>query len=270
MSFYINDDNIGHLDHCVMTSESDSCSSARLSLYQSLVQEIAGLHADKRGVGIKDLQQSGKTWVIARSRMEVYHYATWKDEIEVETWPQDPMGLNCPRIVKAKDKNTNKPLFFANTKWAIIDTVKGRPLRPKEVTDILKTPPKELQIDASMPNNLDVIESSKCVLTTYEPVIHYLDTDLNHHVNNLSYINWILDSLPDEFMDSYKPSIIDVRWIRQTYRKDHLVVTVLSKNEDEYSKASPELYFKIERIKEDGTKEDVFDAVTNWKKREEF
>ncbi len=33
---------------------------------------------------------------------------------------------------------------------------------------------------------------------------------------------------------------------------------------------SPELYFKIERIKEDGTKEDVFDAVTTWKKREEF
>ena len=47
-----------------------------------------------------------------------------EDEIEVETWPQDPIGLNCPRIVRAKDKNSNRPLFFANTKWAIIDTIK--------------------------------------------------------------------------------------------------------------------------------------------------
>ena len=84
MSFYITDDNIGHLDHTVMTSESDSYNTTRLSLYQALVQEIAGLHADKRGVGIPDLQSNGKTWVIARSRMEVYYYGSWKDEIEVE------------------------------------------------------------------------------------------------------------------------------------------------------------------------------------------
>ena len=270
MSFYISEDNIGHLNHIVMTSECDSYSTTRLSLYQALVQEIAGLHADKRNVGITDLQKSGKTWVIARSRMEVFQYGKWKDEIEVETWPQDPVGLNCPRIVKAKDKNSGKPLFFANTKWAIIDTVKGRPLRPKEITDILMTPPKELQIDASLPNNLDFIEAAKEKLIEYKPKIHFLDTDLNHHVNNLSYINWILEALPEEFMDLYKPSIIDVRWIRQTFRKDNLIVSLYAKNNDELKNQTPKLYFKIERIKEDGSKEEVFDAITEWKKRNEF
>lgn len=270
MSFYITEDNIGHLNHSVMTSESDSYSSTRVSLYQALVQEVAGLHADKRGVGIIDLQKSGKTWVIARSRMEVYNYGSWKDEIEVETWPQDPQGLNCPRIVRAKDKNSNKPLFFANTKWAIIDTIKGRPLRPKEVTDTLMTPPKELQIDSTLPNNLDIIESANIKLKEYKPIIHFLDTDLNHHVNNLSYINWILESLPEEFMDKYKPSLIDVRWIRQTYRKDNLIVTIFSNDFDALTKQNPNLYFKIERIKEDGSREDVFDAITEWKGRNEF
>lgn len=270
MSFYITDDNIGHLDHTVMTSESDSYNTTRLSLYQALVQEIAGLHADKRGVGIPDLQSNGKTWVIARSRMEVYYYGSWKDEIEVETWPQDPIGLNCPRIVRAKDKNSNRPLFFANTKWAIIDTIKGRPLRPKEVTDALMVPPKELQIDATLPNNLELIESSNVFIKEYVPTIHFLDTDLNHHVNNLSYINWILESLPEEFMDQFKPSLIDVRWIRQTFRKDKLIVTIFAKDSNELSKQKPELYFKIERIKEDGSREDVFDAITEWKSRDSF
>ncbi len=270
MAFTINENNIGHLDYTIMVSDTDSFYNTRLSLYQTLVQEVAGLHANYRGVGISDLQKEGKTWVIARSRMEIFHYGWWQDEITVETWPQDPIGLNCPRIVRAFNKKDSKPLFFANTKWAIIDTVKGRPMRPKEISDALILPPKELQIDATLPNNQERIEACDKMLSVYEPIIHYLDTDMNHHVNNVSYTNWMMEALPASFMDAFKPSIVDVRWIRQTYRQDHLTVTVMAESEKEFERESPVLYFKIERIREDGTKEDVFDAFTEWKQRSSF
>ena len=270
MEFSIDGNNIGHYDYTVMSSDTDSFYNTRLSLYQELVQEVAGLHANYRGVGISDLQKAGKTWVIARSRMEIYHYGWWQDVLDVETWPQDPVGLNCPRIVRAFNRKDGNPVFFTNTKWAIIDTVKGRPLRPKEVTDALILPPKELQMDATLPNNQEKFESCDKVLAVYEPVIHYLDTDVNHHVNNVSYTNWILEALPASFMDAYKPSLVDVRWIRQTYRKDHLTVTVLAEDENGFEKENPELYFRIERIKDDGSREDVFDALTEWKPRNSF
>ena len=124
--------------------------------------------------------------------------------------------------------------------------------------------------DATLPNNQEKIESCDKVLAVYEPVIHYLDTDVNHHVNNVSYTNWILEALPASFMDAYKPSLVDVRWIRQTYRKDHLTVTVLAEDENGFEKENPELYFRIERIKDDGSREDVFDALTEWKPRNSF
>ena len=81
MAFTINENNIGHLDYTIMVSDTDSFYNTRLSLYQTLVQEVAGLHANYRGVGISDLQKEGKTWVIARSRMEIFHYGWWQTEI---------------------------------------------------------------------------------------------------------------------------------------------------------------------------------------------
>ncbi|GLB47155.1 acyl-ACP thioesterase [Philodulcilactobacillus myokoensis] len=42
--------------------------------------------------------------------------------------------------------------------------------------------------------------------------VRYNDIDMNGHVNNSHYLNWIVDSLPASFLSAYNPTHIDLRF----------------------------------------------------------
>ncbi len=262
----LDNDNIGHIDTYVTSYDTDSHFNTKLHVYQATVQEAAGLHATAKEIGIPQLQKEDRTWVIARSRMEIFHYGVWGDALHVNTFVQPAMGLNCPRIVEAYDSEGHK-LFSAMTRWAVIDMKNGRPVRPTDIVTRLAPPPEKYFLDAKLPNLIEAQEACKETIAVYEPHIRYLDTDPNRHVNNLTYTDWIIEALPDEFNDAYKPCLVDVRWIRQTYRKEKIEVTVKAESPDELTKDNPKLFFDMSRIEEDGKRTQVFEAWTEWRKR---
>lgn len=266
MNLEIRDDNKAVLSYSLTCADVDAHSDTRLSAYENLVQEAAGIHATVRGVGIMDLQKDNRTWVIARSRMEIYHYSKWPEDLKITTWALDSTGFNCPRHVEAEDAEGTK-LFSCETKWAVIDFRTGRPLKGTVINDLIKTPPKKEQGESHLPSITDEDAACQTILYRYNPQIHYLDTDLNRHVNNLSYINWCLDALPDSLRDEYKPSLADVRWIRQCFRHDNLTVVVRAESAGELEKEEPVLWFDIIRTEESGASTKVFDALIKWKKR---
>ncbi|MCR5731706.1 MAG: acyl-ACP thioesterase [Sphaerochaetaceae bacterium] len=262
----IDGENIGHIDTYITSYDTDSHFNTKLYKYQASVQEAAGAHASAKGIGIPHLQKEGKTWVIARSRMEIYHYGVWGDKLNIVTFVQKAQGLNCPRVVEAYDQNGRK-LFSTMTRWAIIDMKNGRPMRPTDIVNILAPPPETYFKDIKLPNLIEVQDKCIHTLSTYEPQIRYLDTDPNRHVNNLTYTNWIVEALPDSFNDKYKPSLVDVRWIRQTYKGEKVIVRTKAESENELEKENPKLFFEIFRLEEDGTETQVFEAWTEYKKR---
>ena len=159
-------------------------------------------------------------------------------------------------------------LFECETKWAVIDFSTGRPLKATLISERLMTPPAELQGVSKLPPLGDEDAASQTILFRYAPQIRYLDTDLNRHVNNLTYFNWCLDALPDSFRDAYKPSLVDVRWIKQCYRHDNLTVIVRAADAAELEKDEPGLWFDIIRTEDSGATTKVFDAWMTWKRRE--
>ena len=266
MPMTINENNQAVLDYSLTCNDVDGHSVTRLTTYENLVQEAAGMHATMREIGIFQLQKIDRTWVIARSRMEIFHYGGWPQDVKVLTWPYDSTGFNCPRHVECAD-STGRPLFTCETKWAVINFKTGRPVRASEINSALQTPPKEMQGECVFPNLGDEDDRCQSIISRYIPQIHYLDTDLNRHVNNLSYFSWCQDALPDEFRDEYKPALVDVRWIKQCYRHDNLTVIVRAADKDELRKEEPKLWFDIMRTEESGAQTKVFDAWMVWKRR---
>lgn len=262
----IDRENIGHIDTYITSYDTDSHFNTKLYVYQASVQEAAGAHASAKKIGIPQLQKDGLTWVIARSRMEIFHYGVWGDKLRIRTFVQPAQGLNCPRIVEAYDQDGRK-LFSAMTRWAIINMTNGRPMRPSEIVNALMLPPEKYYLDTKLPNLIEIQEKCKYNVSAYEPQIRYLDTDPNRHVNNLTYTNWITEALPDCFNDDYKASLVDVRWIRQTHKGEKIIVKVMAENEDELERENPKLFFEMLRLEEDGSQTQVFEAFTEWKKR---
>ncbi len=267
MEIRIDENNIAHLDTYISSDLTDSHYMTRVSAYQNFIQEAAAMHAAKRGVGIPELQEIGQTWVIARSRMEAYRYGRWMEDVRISTYAEDPQGLNCPRVIAAEDGDGNA-LFKCMTKWAIIDVNSGRPVRPTVITNALATPPKKMQEAMQLPNLVTFRETCQQVLFTYDPKIHYLDTDYNHHVNNRSYTAWCLEALPNDFNDAYKPVVLDIKWVRQSFRTDSLTVIVKGEDEATLKSEEPKLFFEIIRKEADGSVTTVFEAWSEWKRRE--
>ncbi len=265
----IDDHNIAHSQFTTYSYETDSFFDARLAFYFQIVQEAAGNHAAVRGCSVPALHEEGKTWVITRTKIEVQKYTQWPDQLIVETWAQEPIRLHLPRVVRSFDEE-GAPIFTAKTYWALIDLEKGRPCRPATMVERIGLPPLGMQMDLSLTARLSYEESGCTTLVSYKPKIQYLDTDSNLHVNNISYLNWALESLPSEFRNRAKVAEADVSWIRQTFSGDDL--TVVTGSEDEKILFGDEglLYHTIVRKEKDGSITTVWEGTTRWEKRSSF
>ena len=265
----ISAENIASLRFTTYSFETDSLGAAQTAFYLRIVQEAAGLHAAMRGCSIMDLHAEGKTWVITRNRIEIFGYTRWNEQIHVNTWAQEPIRLHLPRIVEGYATD-GSPLFRAKTLWAIIDLKNSRPLRPQEMNErigLVKDPSRIIDMNLPRPNiDLEALHQ----LGTYKPRVTYLDTDRNQHINNVSYLSWVLEALPAEFRTTYKVKSADVLYQKQTFLDDELFVHTYATDENGYNEETPSLISTIVRQTGDDEEEIVFTAYTDWKKRSRF
>jgi acyl-ACP thioesterase len=262
----IDEYNRAHSEFTTYSYETDCFFDARLAFYFQIVQEASGNHAAVRGCSIPTLHEEGKTWVITRTKIEVHRYTRWPEELRVETWAQDSIRLHLPRVVRSFDQE-GAPIFTAKTYWAIIDLQSGRPCRPTTMIDRIGLPPLEMQMDLSLTPRHTYDDSQCATLVSYKPTIQYLDTDSNKHVNNISYLNWALESLPADFRNRAKVAEADVSWIRQTFSGDDLTVFTGSLDESVLFGNEGLLYHKIVRTEEDGSLITVWEGTTRWESR---
>ena len=259
----IDENNIGRDSSYFMSPDTDGFYRVKPQRYFGISQEVAGVHASLKGAGLKEmLDNEGRTWMILRTQMTVGKYASWMDEYEVETYCQEGYRLYCPRFVEVKDKKTGDLLFQTKNLWVIMDMVKNRPERPSYIDGRLAyADPSVRHFDPALPKFPSEDEYSDAGIKPYEVAVTYYDTDYNRHVNNISYINWLMESFPHDFLDSYEPEFFDVEWKKQCHYGDNVRVETKKKE------GSEEYYSKIIQKNENG--EDIaFHAITRWRKRE--
>ncbi len=268
--FRINDDNVYESDFTTYTYNTDAHYHARLEFYFQILQEAAGHHAALKGCSIPKLNEESKTWVVTRTRMNIHRYTPWPERLSLETWAQPGYKLHFPRGTRIKDE-TGKPILEAISWWAVLDIQHNfRPCRPQEITDRIGSPAVggDYFFDPALGRRISYDDAQAGDICSCKPQIKYLDTDYNHHVNNISYIGWMLDSLPVGFRDDYKVAEIDVSWIHQTFRDDDLTVYTGAPDSQEMTKETPKFFHKIVRTENDGSETVVWEATTTWRSRE--
>lgn len=259
----IDQDNIGRDSSYFQSTDTDCFYEVRPQKYFGISQEVAGLHATLKGAGLKDmLDNEGRTWMILRTQMTIGKYASWSDEYDIETWCQEGYRLYCPRWVEARDKKTGEMLFQSKNLWVIMDMIKGRPERPSYIDGRLPyVDPQLRHFDPTLPKFPSEDEYNEGSFDSLKVHPTYYDTDYNRHVNNISYIVWLMESFPHEYLDHNLPEFFDVEWKKQCHLGDEIrVETKKKENSEEY-------YTKILRKCEDGSEEIAFHGITRWRKR---
>ncbi len=174
----------------VRHSEANRNAVMKLETFFDYLQETAGVHADKLGVGIEYLRQHHQTWVLAKLALNIGRHPTHGEKIIVKTWPS---GFHKLFAVRQFDITTpdGGPIAKASSFWILLDTARSRPLR---LPDAL---PIDLPDNHDLPTFLPPPDKMACAqaLDPLATLVTEHMIDINQHLNNARYVamanDWI-------------------------------------------------------------------------------
>jgi acyl-CoA thioesterase FadM len=177
----------------------------------AFLQEAAGHDADRRGVGMARLRGEGLAWVLLRLRAEVTQWPAEQQEVAVATWPTRFGGAAAERAFAAEDAS-GRTWARAASLWAVIDLRARRAVRlpafVRELEVVDQVAGVSLEPAASAPAGSSVIGERRIE-------VRRGDLDGLGHVNNVYYLEWGLEGVPDEWLEEHEMASFDVAFRRE-------------------------------------------------------
>lgn len=205
--------------HTVQLSDVDFNKKLKLSTLFVYFQDLATEHSEMLGKGRDVLQKDNLIWVIASARVDIERYPVWNEEILVETWPLQPDKVNFERDFIVYDEN-NDVIVRAVTNWVIIDINSRRLKRSKVINPEFPEADRERAIDCS----LERINESGSLKEVYRKTVGYSDIDMNEHLNNSRYLDYIMDCFNMDEHKNYFTKSVEVNYIHEALPGDTIIL----------------------------------------------
>lgn len=201
-------------------SDIDFAKKLKLSALFNYFQDIASLAAENLGVGVTEIgEKFGVTWALTRVKVDILRSPEWNEEITIETWPLEPEKLEFERDFIVRDRDGNI-IIRAVSKWIIFD-IKTRRLKKTELIG-LKYP--DIITERSIDCEFEKLKPLGEFETAYKKVVGYSDIDLNEHLNNSRYVDFIMDCFDLESHKKYGIKTIDVSYINEALPGDTIIL----------------------------------------------
>ena len=199
------------------------------------MEDTSSFHSDALGVGLNELRKNNYGWMLNRWRARFFKYPRVKDKIIIKTWTSGFDKFYAYREFEVYDGN-NDIICQATTLWIFLDMERKKPKRvPKEFDGIYKLVDEKLMHDfVDFRNDFNTNEG-------IDFYVRKSDIDYNHHVNNVRYLNWMIEAIPNEVYDNYKLYELDIQ-----YKKEiKLGTTINSSTAETLDKENPTYLHKI-------------------------
>ncbi|MEM7103831.1 MAG: acyl-ACP thioesterase domain-containing protein [Bacteroidota bacterium] len=190
----------------------DTQSRCRLSSILNFLQEAAGNHASHLGVGYNDLIINNKAWVLSRLFINVNYYPEWGESIEVETWPSAYDRIFAYRDFCFKDSKGVR-FAYGKTAWVIMDIASRRMSPVSELVESFEHFPDKLGVE-EMPAKVRPVKDERFPCSA-EYTVRHSDLDTNEHVNNVKYIQWMLDDYGLEWHKNHQVSYLSINYLAE-------------------------------------------------------
>ncbi|MBN1780832.1 hypothetical protein JW948_06895 [bacterium] len=204
----------------VHTYEVDALGKMSLPVLGSLLQETASRHANDLNWGYASLIQKNCIWVLTALKIEMTAYPEWDDTLMIETWPSGKNRLYYFRDFRIKNEQ-EQTLGIATTNWLIIDIDSRRPARPEitepfdftELGTVFPEPPRKWPVS----EDITVIETVS---------VKFDDLDINNHVNNIRYFDWMLRSMEADFRKKHRLRSFEIHFLSEALENDRIQVAL--------------------------------------------
>lgn len=186
------------------------------------LQETAHNHATARSLGFEDLIRENKAWVLTRQAIKLYHIPAIGQEVKVESWVQ-----NTTQSFSVRDFHVIGPdgeiAVIARTSWMMLDITQRRPVKiPGNVLEKIPLTPGRLKEDLPLDKLMPGLPEGKA--ETFR--VRYSDLDMNNHVNNITYVRWIMDGFDNKFRSELRLSMLEINYLSEALYGDKLALQI--------------------------------------------
>jgi fatty acyl-ACP thioesterase B len=184
------------------------------------LQETAVNHATAGKFGYEELIKNNHAWVLTRQMIKLYKIPRISEKIIVESWihqTADNISIRDFHILSARDQI----LGLARTSWMMIDLKVRKPVRiPAYLRENFPHMTGRIREDLPL-EKIPLIQKRRDDIIPFRVV--YNDLDMNHHVNNIQYLKWVLDDFSYDFRMKFRLESIESNYLSEALFNDSLI-----------------------------------------------
>ena len=214
------------------------------------MHEAAMTNAIHLKLSVWDLEPHGISWVLMRKKLTIHRLPILGEQIQVQTYPAGFEKFFTYRDYLVYDMDGTL-IATASTTWLLMDTTTRKMSRIPDFIGSLE-----------MPDPATCLPRLPLKLPKFgEPFMQQMfrvgwhELDFNMHLNNLYYLQWILETLPDEQLQEKELDNINILYKLECKWKEE----VLAETEQ-----ISDTLFRHRLVRQSDNKEVVL-AETNWK-----
>jgi len=171
----------------------------RPSAILEAMQDLATAHSEELGMGRALLLRRGVIWILSRTHLQMRAYPMMDGRVRVRTWPGVANRFFFPRYFVLEEPGGER-LGAAAQLWLLLD-VSARSVIPPAKAGLAFPDTSRMPAPLPTPDRVIRFESGQCF--TRERAALYADLDVNGHVNNARYADWVCDLLPLEVLRAH-------------------------------------------------------------------
>ena len=221
---------IGSETHRIRVNEIDQTKLATLPALVNLMQEVAWNNSANLKYSVYDLMKHGVTWVVYRMQIRINRYPGQQELVTVQSWPSGMDRLYTYRDYKILDEQNHK-IVRATSAWLVMDISKRELVSvPHFIRQGLDFAVEFEQIPLDRTKLLPVKEPNP----THNVEVGMFNMDVNGHVYNTFYFQWLLEGMAEKILNGNKISYIDIQFKGESRSGDLLVVLSEEISENKY------------------------------------
>lgn len=200
----------------ISSGDVDDHFDLKLSSIFQFFQIVSTNHSELLGLGKKETWDKGMCWVITRMKVVIYKMPKMLDTVIVKTHPGEIMTFLFPRYYQIYSED-GELLVAGSACWTLLDANTHKVI-VKPVASAIAYPSEKHPDDISLPervlgNDLSLVDTRK---------VRYSDIDLNGHVNNVKYIEYIIDTHNVSFYQKHRVKEIIINFEREIMNDDEI------------------------------------------------
>lgn len=181
-----------------------------------LMQEAANCHSDQVGYGVNNIEKTNYSWVLYQQRCRLLKRPRWNTQLTVRTWSRGADGLICLRDFEMFDENGER-IAIAASGWLLVNASTQRMEKmPSGMMDEYGT--VERSVFGEPLQRLKALPGAK---KNWEYTVLKRDIDINRHVNNLCYLDYAVESLPEGISET-DFNDVDIMYKKASYQGDRI------------------------------------------------